>query len=321
MVSDATPTQAATADLPADAAAAHAAQRLADAQTRLQAWQVLGLQRTEPLRLARLQSLARRLAQLLQACAEASAGGEAAVALNIELAAAQARLMSERLGTGVAELAQRLRASDASASAAAAPAPGPTVAAVAPAAVKDASGCMAHKAARPPARSAAPAEPREPGPLGCLVQALDAAAAGAADGASSAAAVPAQAAGAALAGPLELKVLREARGTWARLGAQRQLARSLAQAPANAGPLNSHQLLLRALQQMQQLSPGYLLHFMAHADTLLWLEQACGPKAGPPSASPAKGVPAARPRQPQLRRQTAQTPRSRPSRRGPPDTV
>jgi hypothetical protein len=74
--------------------------------------------------------------------------------------------------------------------------------------------------------------------------------------------------------PGELRALRDARSTWARLSVDRQLNRSLAKAPANPGPLNSHGLALRALQLMQSLSPAYLERFMAHVDALLWLDEA-----------------------------------------------
>lgn len=74
--------------------------------------------------------------------------------------------------------------------------------------------------------------------------------------------------------PGELRALRDARSTWARLSVDRQLNRSLAKAPANAGPLNSHALALRALQLMHSLSPAYLERFMTHVDALLWLDEA-----------------------------------------------
>lgn len=64
------------------------------------------------------------------------------------------------------------------------------------------------------------------------------------------------------------------RATWARLGVERKLSRALAQAPQNAGPLNSHFLVLQAVKQMRAISPGYLEHFLSWIDTLLWLEQA-----------------------------------------------
>ncbi|MET0540684.1 MAG: DUF2894 domain-containing protein [Variovorax sp.] len=64
------------------------------------------------------------------------------------------------------------------------------------------------------------------------------------------------------------------RATWSRLSADRRMTQSLAAVPENAGPLNSHQLVHRALTLMRQSSPEYLHHFMAHVDALLWLEQA-----------------------------------------------
>jgi hypothetical protein len=82
----------------------------------------------------------------------------------------------------------------------------------------------------------------------------------------------------AVAGPVggrvELKAMSQSRSTWARLSVGRQMARSLAKVPENPGPLNSHLLMLRALRTMQDISPGYLEHFMAYADALLWLDQA-----------------------------------------------
>ena len=85
--------------------------------------------------------------------------------------------------------------------------------------------------------------------------------------------------------PVELKAVSQFRSTWAALSVDRQLHRSLAQAPENPGPLNSHRLVLRALQKLQALSPAYLQRFMAHADALLHLEQLS--VANAPAASPA----------------------------------
>lgn len=64
------------------------------------------------------------------------------------------------------------------------------------------------------------------------------------------------------------------RDTWAHLAAEQQLARAAARGPDNAGPLNSHRLVLHSLGLMQTLSPAYLRRFLSHVDTLLWLEQA-----------------------------------------------
>ena len=78
------------------------------------------------------------------------------------------------------------------------------------------------------------------------------------------------------AAPDELKAVACFRDTWAKLRLERQLHEVLADEPENAGPLNSHLLVLRALRQMHQTSSAYLKRFMDYADALLWLEQADG---------------------------------------------
>ena len=82
------------------------------------------------------------------------------------------------------------------------------------------------------------------------------------------------AAGAVVAPATELKSLRYFRSTWSRLSLEQQLARALAQAPDNAGPLNSHFLVLQALIRMRDIAPQYLEGFIAHVDALFWLERA-----------------------------------------------
>ena len=61
---------------------------------------------------------------------------------------------------------------------------------------------------------------------------------------------------------------------WSRISAERQVVQALRRGPENAGPLNSHMLILRALTLMRSLSPDYLRRFLAQMDTLLWLDQA-----------------------------------------------
>jgi hypothetical protein len=76
------------------------------------------------------------------------------------------------------------------------------------------------------------------------------------------------------AGPRpELKTIRNFRNTWSKLSVDKQVAQALEQAPKNAGPINSHMLVLRSLALMRDLSPDYLNRFMTYADTLLCLEQ------------------------------------------------
>lgn len=89
----------------------------------------------------------------------------------------------------------------------------------------------------------------------------------------------------------EMKSLQRFRESWARLAAQEQVDRALGRGPDNPGPLNSHMLVLRALALMRDLSPDYLNRFLAHADTLLWLElaQAPGKRAAAPAKSTRKG--------------------------------
>jgi hypothetical protein len=72
----------------------------------------------------------------------------------------------------------------------------------------------------------------------------------------------------------ELKAVRDFRDIWAQLSAERQLSHAIEQAPENAGPLNSHYLVLRSLELMRDISPAYLKRFLAYADTLLRLDQA-----------------------------------------------
>jgi Protein of unknown function (DUF2894) len=71
----------------------------------------------------------------------------------------------------------------------------------------------------------------------------------------------------------ELRAVRQYRNTWAQLSANQQLAQALQQAPQNAGPINSHRLVLQSLALMRSISPDYLSRFMAYADTLLCLDQ------------------------------------------------
>jgi hypothetical protein len=71
---------------------------------------------------------------------------------------------------------------------------------------------------------------------------------------------------------LELKTVRESRATWARLSVDKQLAQAMKQAPINAGPINSHMLVLRSLATMQEISPDYLSRMISYVDTLLLLD-------------------------------------------------
>ncbi len=83
----------------------------------------------------------------------------------------------------------------------------------------------------------------------------------------------------ATAGPVaerrvELKALKYFRRTWSKLSVEQQLSHAFAQAPDNAGPLNSHFLVLRALGLMRDVAPEYIEHFVPYVEALLWLDEA-----------------------------------------------
>lgn len=77
----------------------------------------------------------------------------------------------------------------------------------------------------------------------------------------------------------ELKSVTYFRKAWSSLSAEQQLTQTLAQAPENAGPMNSRHLVLGALKFMREHSPSYLQGFMSHVDTLIWLEHASPTKS------------------------------------------
>jgi hypothetical protein len=64
-----------------------------------------------------------------------------------------------------------------------------------------------------------------------------------------------------------------------KLSVQKQVTQAIAQAPQNAGPINSHMLVLRSLGLMRDLSPDYLNRFMGYVDTLMFLEDSGQNKA------------------------------------------
>ena len=68
--------------------------------------------------------------------------------------------------------------------------------------------------------------------------------------------------------------VQQFRKTLYKLSVQKQVTQAIAQAPQNAGPINSHMLVLRSLGLMRELSPDYLNRFMSFVDTLLCLEEA-----------------------------------------------
>lgn len=75
---------------------------------------------------------------------------------------------------------------------------------------------------------------------------------------------------------IELKSALRFRETWALISAETEVEKATHRAPENAGPLNAHNLVLRTLALMRELSPDYLRRFMAHTESLLALDQAYG---------------------------------------------
>jgi hypothetical protein len=72
-----------------------------------------------------------------------------------------------------------------------------------------------------------------------------------------------------------------------KISVQKQVTQAIAQAPQNAGPINSHMLVLRSLGLMRDISPDYLNRFMGYVDTLLILDSPQTVKATPKKAVPA----------------------------------
>ena len=92
----------------------------------------------------------------------------------------------------------------------------------------------------------------------------------------------------------ELKSVAYFRDEWFKLSTEQQLTQTLAQAPENAGPMNSQHLVLRSLQVMRDIAPDYLHGFMSYIDALIWLEHAAPVKPAPARAAASEGAPAKR---------------------------
>lgn len=88
----------------------------------------------------------------------------------------------------------------------------------------------------------------------------------------------------------DLPALDGLREIWSGLSADRQVRQSQEQVHKNAGPLNSNQLVHRALSLMRELSPGYLQQFVTYTETLAWMEQLTA--AATPPAKEAARAPA-----------------------------
>ena len=73
--------------------------------------------------------------------------------------------------------------------------------------------------------------------------------------------------------PQEMQSVRRFSEAWSKMAAHKQVDHAFERAPVNAGPLNSHTLVLRSLVLMRDLSPEYLRRFLSQVDSWLWLEQ------------------------------------------------
>jgi hypothetical protein len=91
----------------------------------------------------------------------------------------------------------------------------------------------------------------------------------------------------------ELASVRRFRQTWSGIRTRDQVEQAAARKPANAGPLNSHSLVLDSLALMQELSPAYLRRFLLHVESLQWLARA-GEKLPQKPAKPAGSAKPAR---------------------------
>lgn len=73
--------------------------------------------------------------------------------------------------------------------------------------------------------------------------------------------------------PRELKALRQVRAKQQHQRKRQRIDQAIQQTPSEAGPLNSHRLVSRALATLRDLSPAYLDHLVTQVDTLMWLEK------------------------------------------------
>jgi hypothetical protein len=89
------------------------------------------------------------------------------------------------------------------------------------------------------------------------------------------------------AGAGELASVGRFREAWTSNRIQQQVEQAVARRPANAGPLNSHVLVLQSLSVLRAVSPEYLRHFLAHVEALQWLEHSVADK---PAAKAVKRV-------------------------------
>ena len=78
----------------------------------------------------------------------------------------------------------------------------------------------------------------------------------------------------------QMRSVSRFRDAWTRIRTDERVEAALGRAPANAGPLNSHVVVVRTLRMIREISPDYLRRFVAQADALLALEDIAVTAAG-----------------------------------------
>jgi hypothetical protein len=73
--------------------------------------------------------------------------------------------------------------------------------------------------------------------------------------------------------PMELKALAPIREAQARQQLAARIQHAITHVPGDAGPLNAHRQVARALAALQDISPEYLEHLVTYLDDLMVLEK------------------------------------------------
>jgi Protein of unknown function (DUF2894) len=87
--------------------------------------------------------------------------------------------------------------------------------------------------------------------------------------------------------PDELASMRRFRRAWSSNHIHDKVEQAASRKPANAGPLNSHLLVLHSLAMLGELSDDYLRRFLVQVESLQWLDQA-SEKYSPRQAKPTR---------------------------------
>jgi hypothetical protein len=87
--------------------------------------------------------------------------------------------------------------------------------------------------------------------------------------------------------PDELASVRRFRQAWSSNHIHDKVEQAASRKPPNAGPLNSHLLVLHSLSMLGELSGDYLRRFLVQVESLQWLDQA-SEKYSPRPVKPAR---------------------------------